>query len=69
MATTSNAAAKNMAKHRLPHMVAERDSVVIGYAYAVPFRKRPAYRYTIKNSICVHPDHLNAGVDRRLLPR
>jgi L-amino acid N-acyltransferase YncA len=59
---------KNMAKHRLPHLVAERDRVVIGYAYAVPFRKRPAYRYTIKNSIYVHPDHLNAGVGRRLLP-
>ena len=57
-----------MAKHRLPHLVAEHDSVVIGYAYAVPFRKRPAYRYTVKNSIYVHPDHLNAGVGRRLLP-
>ncbi len=32
---------KNMAKHRLPHLVAEHDKVVIGYAYAVPFRKRP----------------------------
>lgn len=59
---------KNMAKHRLPHLVAEYDGVVIGYAYAVPFRKRPAYRYTVKNSIYVHPDHLSAGVGRRLLP-
>jgi len=33
---------KNMQKHRLPHLVAELDGVVIGYAYAVPFRKRPA---------------------------
>jgi len=59
---------KNMAKRRLPHLVAERAGVVIGYAYAVPFRKRPAYRYTVKNSIYVHPDYLNAGVGRRLLP-
>jgi L-amino acid N-acyltransferase YncA len=59
---------KNMAKRRLPHLVAEHDGVVIGYAYAVPFRKRPAYRYTVKNSIYVHPDHLSAGVGRRLLP-
>jgi phosphinothricin acetyltransferase len=59
---------KNMAKRRLPHLVAELDGVVIGYAYAVPFRKRPAYRYTVKNSIYVHPDHLSAGVGRRLLP-
>ncbi len=59
---------KNMLKHRLPHLVAEHHGVVIGYAYAVPFRKRPAYRYTVKHSIYVHPDHLNAGVGRRLLP-
>jgi len=59
---------KNMAKHRLPHLVAEYDRIVLGYAYAVPFRKRPAYRYTVKHSIYVHPDHLNAGVGRRLLP-
>jgi len=59
---------KNMAKRRLPHLVAESDGAVIGYAYAVPFRKRPAYRYTVKHSIYVHPDHLNAGVGRRLLP-
>jgi phosphinothricin acetyltransferase len=59
---------KNMLKHRLPHLVAEHNGAVIGYAYAVPFRKRPAYRYTVKHSIYVHPDHLNAGVGRRLLP-
>ena len=59
---------KNMAKHRLPHLVAEQECTVIGYAYAVPFRKRPAYRYAVKHSIYVHPDHLNAGVGRRLLP-
>jgi hypothetical protein len=31
---------KNMLKHRLPHLVAELNGAVIGYAYAVPFRKR-----------------------------
>ena len=59
---------KNMQKHRLPHMVAEIDGVVIGYAYAVPFRKRPAYRYCVKHSIYVHQDYLRAGVGRKLLP-
>ena len=59
---------KNMRNHRLPHLVAEVEGAIAGYAYAVPFRKRPAYRYTVKNSIYVHPDHLNAGVGRRLLP-
>jgi phosphinothricin acetyltransferase len=59
---------KNMLKRRLPHLVAERDGAVIGYAYAVPFRKRPAYRYAVKHSIYVHADHLHSGVGRRLLP-
>ena len=59
---------KSMLRRRLPHIVAERDGTVIGYAYAVPFRKRPAYRYTVKHSIYVHADHLHSGVGRRLLP-
>jgi L-amino acid N-acyltransferase YncA len=59
---------KNMLRRRLPHLVAERDGVVVGYAYAVPFRKRPAYRYAVKHSIYVHPDHLHSGIGRLLLP-
>lgn len=58
---------KNMLRRRLPHLVADRGGVVVGYAYAVPFRKRPAYRYVVKNSIYVHHEHLHAGVGRRLL--
>jgi phosphinothricin acetyltransferase len=57
-----------MLRRRLPHLVAELNGGVIGYAYAVPFRKRPAYRYALKNSIYVHPDHLHSGVGRKLLP-
>lgn len=59
---------KNMGKHRLPHLVAELNQTVIGYAYAVPFRKRPAYRYVVKHSIYVDPNHLHRGVGRLLLP-
>ena len=59
---------KNMMKRRLPHLVAERDGVIVGYAYAVPFRKRPAYRHAVKHSIYVHPDHLHSGIGRLLLP-
>jgi phosphinothricin acetyltransferase len=59
---------KNMLKHRLPHLVADLDGAIVGYAYAVPFRKRPAYRYCVKHSIYVHQDFLRAGVGRKLLP-
>jgi L-amino acid N-acyltransferase YncA len=59
---------KNMLKRRLPHLVAEHAGRIVGYAYAVPFRKRPAYRYAVKHSIYVHQDHLHSGIGRRLLP-
>jgi L-amino acid N-acyltransferase YncA len=58
---------KTMQKRKMPHLVAEENGVVVGYAYAVPFRKRPAYRYAIKHSIYVHNDHLRRGVGRLLM--
>jgi L-amino acid N-acyltransferase YncA len=58
---------KNMRGKRLPHVAAERLGEVVGYAYAVPFRKRPAYRYTVKHSIYVRHDILHEGVGRMLL--
>jgi L-amino acid N-acyltransferase YncA len=59
---------KNMLRRRLPHLAAERDGAIVGYAYAVPFRKRPAYRYAVKHSIYVHPGHVGTGIGRQLLP-
>ncbi len=59
---------KNMRKHRLPHLVATIDGAVAGCAYGVLFRKRPAYRFTVKHSIYVYPDRLHMGVGRALLP-
>lgn len=58
---------KNMRNHRLPHLAAEIDGVVAGYAYVVPFRKRPAYRFTLKHSIYIHHQFTGHGVGRLLL--
>ena len=58
---------KNFTAKRLPHLVAEHLGSVIGYAYVVPFRKRPAYRFTLKHSIYIHGDYLKARVGGRLL--
>jgi L-amino acid N-acyltransferase YncA len=58
---------KSMLRRKMPHIVAEENGVVVGYAYAVPFRKRPAYRYCIKHSIYVHNDHLRRGIGRTLM--
>jgi len=51
----------------LPHLVAEIDGRVLGYAYAGPYRPRPAYRYTVENSVYVAPEAIRHGVGRALL--
>ena len=50
-----------------PYLVAERDGAVLGYAYAGPYRPRPAYRWTVEDSIYVAPGAKGEGVGRALL--
>ncbi len=58
---------KSMNRRKMPHLVADAEGMVVGYAYAVPFRKRPAYRYCVKHSIYVRSDELHRGIGRRLM--
>ncbi|MDH1261429.1 GNAT family N-acetyltransferase [Pseudomonas sp. GD03944] len=51
----------------LPYLVAERAGEVLGYAYATPYRPRPAYRHTIENSVYVRADLAGQGIGRALL--
>jgi phosphinothricin acetyltransferase len=51
----------------LPYLVAELQGRVAGFAYAAPYRPRPAYRFTVENSVYVHPDQARKGVGRLLL--
>jgi phosphinothricin acetyltransferase len=51
----------------LPWLVAERESQVLGYAYANHFRPRPAYRFCLEDSIYLHPDAQGQGVGSLLL--
>ncbi len=53
----------------LPYLVAEDGGRVLGYAYAGPYRTRPAYRSTVEDSIYVAPDAQGRGVGRALLTR
>jgi L-amino acid N-acyltransferase YncA len=50
-----------------PYLVAEKDGRVLGYAYAGPYRTRPAYRNSIENSVYVGPAAHRLGVGRALL--
>ncbi len=51
----------------LPFLVADLDGAVVGYAYALVYRGRSAYRFTVEDSIYVHPAHLRTGAGRALL--
>jgi phosphinothricin acetyltransferase len=50
-----------------PWLVAHRDGAIAGYAYAGPFRTRPAFRFTVENSIYVAEAARGHGVGRALL--
>jgi len=52
----------------LPHLVAEREGCVLGYAYASNWRPRPAYAWSVEDSIYIDKDAVGQGVGRALLP-
>ena len=53
----------------LPYLVAEIGGRIAGYAYAAPYRTRPAYRFTVEDSVYIARDFLGSGVGSALLPR
>ena len=50
-----------------PYWVAEVDGEVAGYAYAGPYRARPAYRSTVEDSVYVDAARHGQGIGRLLL--
>ncbi len=52
----------------LPHLVAERQGRVMGYAYAGNWRPRPAYKFSVEDSVYIDKDAVGQGVGRALLP-
>ncbi|MBS3647963.1 N-acetyltransferase [Pseudaminobacter sp. 19-2017] len=52
-----------------PYLVAEAEGTVAGYAYAGPFRPRPAYRFIVEDSIYVAPEAQGRGIGRVLMER
>ncbi|MEW6121218.1 MAG: N-acetyltransferase family protein [Pseudomonadota bacterium] len=56
-----------LARLGFPFLVARRADRVVGYAYAAGYRPRPAYRYTVEDSVYVAPGHGGRGIGLPLL--
>jgi phosphinothricin acetyltransferase len=52
---------------KLPYLVAVRAGAVLGYAYAGPYHTRPAYRYTLEDTVYIHREAQRQGAGRALL--
>ncbi|MGP3912911.1 GNAT family N-acetyltransferase [Nonomuraea sp. 10N515B] len=51
----------------LPFLVADVSGEVAGYAYAGPWRPKPAYRNTVEDTIYLSPEHTGRGLGGALL--
>lgn len=60
---------KSLLDGNFPYIAAENGGAIAGYAYAGPYRARPAYRFTVEDSIYVDPGTHRRGLGRALLTR
>ncbi len=51
----------------LPYLVAQLDGRIVGYSYATFYRARPAYRYTVEDSVYVADGLHGRGIGTALL--
>ncbi len=51
----------------LPYLVAVQDGEIAGFAYGNWFKPRPAYRYSVEDSIYLAPDLHRKGLGRALM--
>ena len=51
---------------QLPWYVFERDSEIVGYAYATPWRARSAYRFSVESTVYVAHECVGQGIGRQL---
>ena len=51
----------------LPYLVADADGEIAGYSYATSYRPRPAYRFTVEDSVYVADSRHRRGIGAALL--
>ena len=57
----------DLAAQSLPFLVAEAEGAVCGFAYASPWRPKPAYRHTVDDTVYLPPGHTGLGIGSALL--
>jgi len=58
----------DLAARNLPFLVAaDGDGSVCGFAYASPWRPKPAYRHTVEDAVYLSPGHTGRGIGSALL--
>jgi phosphinothricin acetyltransferase len=57
----------DLTERKLPFVVAEAGGTIAGYAYASPWRPKPAYRHTVEDSVYLAPGQRGRGLGRLLL--
>ena len=58
---------EDVQRQGFPYLVAEAEGRVVGFASAKQFRPRPAYRFTVEDTIYVDPAWSGRGIGRELL--
>lgn len=51
----------------LPFLIAHTGQALAGYAYAAPWRAKPAYRHTAETTVYLSPAHTGRGLGRALM--
>lgn len=51
----------------LPWLAARQDGELLGYCYLSPYRPRYAYRFTVEDSVYIHPAKIGRGLGALLL--
>ena len=59
----------DLTRRSLPFLVADTvgGGSVCGFAYASPWRPKPAYRYTVEDTVYLSPGHTGRGIGSALL--
>ena len=60
---------KALTEGGFPYFVGALEGKVVGYAYAGSYRPRPAYRFTVENSVYLDPAIHRRGIGTQLLQK